>query len=77
MSKTPLPKRIGQTLAVLQHMSDLTLEWALKQTRRATDSAGDADKDEGTLRKRFRSGVKFVTDLWDEYVHDYGAMKRK
>lgn len=77
MSPLRLSTRIGQTLAVFQHLSDLSVDWALRRLRSAGETPSSVETHPRSVRGRFQSASRFVTELWDSYLEHYGSIKRR
>lgn len=76
-----VPRAIGQTLATLQHLADLVVDWGFKKLRRAGEyplsERKKGNKVLGTVGKSAQFVARFLGSVGESYFDWYEKLKAR
>jgi len=78
--KPTVARALGQTLATVQHLTDLLVVWGSRKLKRMGEAPEPAGRERGLLpltRRVLRSAVGFVGDMGDAYYDWYEKLKAR
>jgi len=76
--REPVPRAIGQTLATLQHLADLALDWGFKKIKRVGESPiakSEEKKPLGVVKKVSLPVLRFLGTMGESYYDWYEKLK--
>ncbi len=78
--KPTVAKALGQTLATVQHLADLLVEWGSRKLKEVGSSPESSTSRKGffpLLRRGARGTAGFLGDLGDAYYEWYEKLKAR
>ncbi|MDD5075408.1 MAG: hypothetical protein PHO54_06115 [Candidatus Peribacteraceae bacterium] len=78
IGREPVPRAIGQTLATLQHLADLAVDWGFKKIKKAGEmpiAKNEERKPLGFVKKVSFPVLKFLGTMGESYFDWYEKLK--
>lgn len=78
--KPTVARTLGQTLAIVQHLADLLVEWGSRKLKQVGDTSEPRKPQQGVLsflRRTARSTAGFVGNMGDAYYEWYEKLKAR
>jgi len=80
IGKEPVPRAIGQTLATLQHLTDLAVDWGFKKIKKVGEQPLEKKEEKkllGFVKKVSLPVLKFLGTTGEAYFDWYEKLKAR